>query len=274
MDYLVPQELVVAAAVTIIVFFLALGAVFVTSRNYVWNRIRSKASGRPFGELVDVDGTSAYTTFYKQAGELIGKETEHIITPGSVTRNKDGDIYHVNKRAGLTPSATTIAAANSIRQEKGYSTFAEALYAYIIDTHKPEYDVLQKQLLELKDPKDLPKRRELQKEFDRLIKKDLYEEGSNFTQDLSILYEWTAQPLDAYANRTLAEQQVLDAEKKAKSGGVPMDRVFQYAIVAIILLGGIVVILILLRSTGFNVLGEIEAVTTTTTTIPHTIIKT
>jgi hypothetical protein len=270
MDYLVPQEFVIGAAVTIILLFLQLGVVFLTSKNYVWNRFRSKASGRDFVELIDVDGKSKYTTMYKQAGELIGKETEHIITPGSVTRNADGDIYHVNKRAGLTPNPQAVEAANRIRQEKGYTTFSEALYAYIIDTHKEEYDLLQKQLLELKDPKDQPKRRELQKNFDRLVKKDLYEEGTNFTQDLSILYEWTAQPLDAYANRTLAEQQVLDAEKKAKSGGIPMDRVFQYVIVAMVALGGIVVILILLRSTGFNVVGgDIQAVvTTTTTTLP------
>ena len=272
MLYLMP-DLYVYGAIIYGIISAAFGVlVFWTSRNYVICRIKCLLTGKWCAEMVDIDGSSTYEAMQKRAGRLIGRETNHSIAFGSAIRNADGTKYILIKPLGLSLTPTAIKAANDLMKEKGYTSFSEAFNAFTAEYCKQDYaETIGKVLETVKDETQREKlMEEAKEEYARRVRNKIYQSEESWTQNLARLYDFTSQPLDSYSEQNLVESKVLEAEKKARQGGIPMDRVFQYVIIAIVILGATVVIMNLMKQGDTQIINNI-ATTTTTTTLKTTL---
>jgi hypothetical protein len=252
MFYIVPDTIVYGTAVILIVSALSFAGIFLFCRDFVVKRLTAALTGKNLVEVVDVDGRSEYGVYKKRAGVLIGKEAEYIISHGSAIRTRDGDKYFVSKPLALTITPAVIEAVTNLMRDGGYNSFSEALYAYQKLDHPQDWEETIGKTVEL-DPVKNKKQIDLfYNEFDRRVKEKIMRQEIDFTRDLSVLYNWTAQPLDAYSNRNLVEQEVLEAEKMAKHGTIPMERVFQYMVVFAIVgvIGGVMYIMVMNGTAG------------------------
>jgi len=250
----------------IIGFVLMLFLLFMIKRNasnYVIVRLKEAILGGEVVEELDSNNIHKFKLGKEKDGIIYVEDRAHPIRSKSALRNPDGVLYQVHKDLGPTLNPNAIHSANNLAVY--FRNIKHAIEFFRTEYFKEDWDAV-KLAITNNTAQASVEINGIEKKIGLELMKPLH--GDGFTQDLSVLNNWSNEDISGSQLKNTIDAVRNEAERRSGKG-MDFGKMMTYVFIILALLGGITFCLVVLQGQGLLGGHAAQAASTVvTTTLP------